>query len=73
MADFSIVVVIISLMPLNSTWDSVVGHMVGRRGHNEIIESHVGPFHQRSPNLLIGSLDFLCLLDSVSLERTLTL
>ena len=41
-------------MAFHSTWDSVVVPMVGWRGHNEMFESQVGPFNQRSPNLLMG-------------------
>ena len=53
-SDFSIVVVIISLMALHSTWNSVIGPMVGWPCDNEMSESQVRLFQQRSPNLLIG-------------------
>ena len=50
MSDFSIVAVIISLMAL----DSAFGPMAGWRVHNQIFESQLEPFHQRSPNLILG-------------------
>ena len=41
-------------MALDSAWGYVVGPKVFSRDHNEMFESHVEPFHQTSPNLLIG-------------------
>ena len=52
-SDFSIVVVIIPLVALDSTLDSVVRCMAGQWGHNEMLERQVGLFHQLSLNLLI--------------------
>ena len=65
---FSAVVLIISLMALNSTWVAVVGK-VGWWCRSKMFENQVRPINQRLPNLLSR----LCLLDSASLERTFTL